>query len=65
LLGWINGEGWTSGEARPKKPAIGLAIVQKILALHEFPFRVEVLPGNFNRFSFSMPVVGDPFGILL
>jgi signal transduction histidine kinase len=65
LLGWINGEGWTSGEARPKKPAIGLAIVQKILALHEFPFRAEVLPGNFNRFSFSMPVVGDPFGILL
>jgi len=65
LLGWINGEGWISGEARPKKPAIGLAIVRKILALHKFPFRVEVLPGNINRFSFSMPIVGDPFGIFL
>ena len=65
LLGWINGEGWVSGEVRPKKPAIGLAIVRKILALHEFPFRAEVLPGNINSFSFGMPVVGDPFGILL
>jgi signal transduction histidine kinase len=65
LLGWINGEGWKSGEARPKKTAIGLAIVRKILALHKFPFRVEVLPGNINRFSFGMPVVSDPFDILL
>jgi signal transduction histidine kinase len=53
LIGWLNG---TEG-VRPARPAIGLTIVRKIMALHEFPFRVEVLPGHINRFSFSMPVV--------
>jgi signal transduction histidine kinase len=47
---------WISGGVRPKKPAIGLAIVRKILALHGYAFRAEVLPGGVNMFSFRMPV---------
>jgi signal transduction histidine kinase len=50
FLIWING-----GGDKPARPAIGLAIVRKILALHGFGFKVEV-GGGVNVFSFRMPV---------
>ena len=51
LREWINGlEG-----VRPAKPAIGLAIVKKVLWLHGWRLRVEVRDG-VNVFSFRMPV---------
>jgi len=51
LLDWINASG---DGARPKKPAIGLAIVKKILALHSYPFHAEVINEKLNVFSFRM-----------
>jgi signal transduction histidine kinase len=58
LIGWLNG---TEG-VRPARPAIGLAIVRKILLLHGYALRVEVLAGSVNVVSFRMPVyrVGEP-----
>lgn len=42
LLEWIN-DCSEAGAARPSRPAIGLAIVKKILQLHRFPLRAEVV----------------------
>jgi signal transduction histidine kinase len=51
LLVWINEpEG-----VRPVKPAIGLAIVKKVLWLHGWRMRAEVT-GGVNIFSFRMPL---------
>ena len=74
LLSWLNGPE-TEG-MRAARPAIGLTIVRKILALHGYAFRAEVVAGkaeagkaeapmNINRFTFRMPVSGDPFSTLL
>ena len=53
LLGWFNRvEG-----VRPKKAAIGLAIVKKVLELHGFLYGAEVREG-MNVFYFKMPVTG-------
>ena len=52
LLEWLNG----ADTVRPERPAIGLAIVRKILLLHHYPFSVQVLPGGVNVFTFRMPV---------
>jgi len=64
LLAWINGlEG-----VRPVRPAIGLAIVKKVLGLHGWRMRAEVRSGEraaassgverggVNVFSFRMPL---------
>ncbi len=53
LLEWINASG---DGARPKKPAIGLTIVKKILALHGYPFHAEVISEKLNVFFFRMRV---------
>jgi len=52
ILNWFNGvEG-----VRPKKAAIGLSIVKKVLGLHGFRSEAEVREG-VNVFYFKMPVV--------
>ena len=52
ILMWCNGvEG-----VRPKKAAIGLSIVKKVLGLHGFLCGMEVREGA-NVFYFRMPVV--------
>jgi signal transduction histidine kinase len=59
LIGWFNGA--EAEGIRPVRPAIGLAIVRKILLLHGYAFRAEVLAGSVNVITFRMPVdrVGD------
>jgi signal transduction histidine kinase len=53
ILGWFNGvEG-----VRPKKAAIGLSIVKRVLELHGFVYGAEVREG-VNVFYFRMPVIG-------
>lgn len=53
IVGWFNGvEG-----LRPKKSAIGLSIVKRVLGMHGFGYGVEVR-GGMNIFYFSMEVVG-------
>jgi signal transduction histidine kinase len=52
LIGWLNG---TEG-VRPVRPAIGLEIVKKVLLLHGYVLRAEVLAGGTNVVSFRMPV---------
>jgi signal transduction histidine kinase len=52
LLAWINGlEG-----VRPARPAIGLAIVKKVLALHGWRMDAGVERGGVNVFWFQMKV---------
>jgi len=51
LLEWIN----VRGAGRPGRPAIGLAIVRKILDLHGYGFRAES-GGGWNRFAVKMGV---------
>jgi signal transduction histidine kinase len=62
LLDWLNSA--NTFILRPVRPAIGLAIVRKILLLHHFPFSVGIKPHGINVISFEMPVY-DPFGIVL
>jgi hypothetical protein len=62
LLEWLNSA--NTSILRPVRPAIGLAIVRKILLLHHFPFSVGIKPDGINVISFEMPVY-DPFGIVL
>ena len=52
LLAWING----NSKVNLPKPAIGLMIVRKMLALHDFTFGAEVKNG-MNRFWFWMPAL--------
>ena len=58
LLDWINvsGDGVSGDGARPKKPAIGLAIIKKILALHAYPFHAEVINEKFNVFTVILSI---------
>jgi len=53
LMRWYNG---VAG-GRPKKSAIGLSIVKKVLDLHRFEYGAQVRAG-MNEFYFVMPVVG-------
>ncbi len=63
ILSWFN----VVEGVRPKKAAIGLSIVKRVLALHGFSFGAEVrdgvradgaeVPGGVNVFWFRMPVV--------
>jgi signal transduction histidine kinase len=53
ILGWFN----RVDGVRPKKAAIGLSIVRRVLELHGFAYGAEVLDG-MNVFWFRMPVVG-------
>jgi hypothetical protein len=53
ILRWFNGV----GGVRPKKAAIGLSIVRRVLELHGFAYGAEVLDG-MNAFWFRMPAVG-------
>jgi signal transduction histidine kinase len=52
LMRWYNG---VAG-GRPKKSAIGLSIVKKVLDLHRFEYGAQVRAG-MNEFYFVMPVV--------
>ena len=51
LIEWVN----VRGAGRPGRPAIGLAIVRKILDLHGYGFRVESV-GGWNRCVVRMGV---------
>jgi hypothetical protein len=51
LLHWIN----EPGAGRPVRPAIGLTIVRRIIALHGYRFRAESAEG-INRFEVRMRV---------
>src|SRR5579863_8396765 len=53
LMRWYNG----AAARRPKKSAIGLSIVKKVLDLHGFEYGVRVRAG-MNEFYFVMPVIG-------
>ena len=53
LVSWFKG----AEAARPNKPAIGLSIVKRALAMHGFVFGVGE-EGGWNEFCFRMPVVG-------
>jgi signal transduction histidine kinase len=53
LMNWFNG----IDGMRPKKSAIGLSIVKRVLELHGFLYGAEVKEG-MNVFYFRMPVVG-------
>jgi signal transduction histidine kinase len=57
LLAWINGS--EPEGVRPVRPAIGLAIVRKVLLLHGWRMDAGVrtgISGWVNVFSFRMPV---------
>ena len=54
ILRWFNG----SEGVRPKKAAIGLSIVKRVLGMHGFAFGAEVREGA-NVFWFRMPVAGS------
>jgi signal transduction histidine kinase len=57
LTEWINGEEVSpTPRNRPVKSAIGLAIVKKVLALHQYPFYVNVLQNKGNRFAIRMTI---------
>jgi signal transduction histidine kinase len=51
LLAWVN----EADASRPSRPAVGLAIVRKILFLHDYAFRAESVGGR-NRFEVRMGI---------
>ena len=53
LMDWINVPGVEGG--RPVRPAVGLAIVRKVLSLHGYQWRAQS-EGGINRFEVRMDV---------
>lgn len=53
LMDWINVPGGEGG--RPVRPAVGLAIVRKVLSLHGYQWRAQS-EGGINRFEVRMDV---------
>lgn len=60
LLNWINNSTAEDTMNRPKQAGLGLALVKRILYLHQFAFTADISDGNDNRFNISMDSYKKP-----
>ncbi|OKS88066.1 HAMP domain-containing sensor histidine kinase [Mucilaginibacter polytrichastri] len=60
LLDWINNSNVEEVINRPKKAGLGLALVKRILHLHQFDFIADISDGKHNRFIISMDSYKKP-----
>jgi len=54
LLNWVNSDAAEDMLKRPKEAGLGLALVKRILQLHQFGFEASILNGTDNCFIISM-----------
>lgn len=54
LLMWINNSNGEGAISRPKRAGLGLALVKRILHLHQFDFAADISDYRANRFIISM-----------
>lgn len=54
LLCWINNSAADAAIHRPKQAGLGLALVKRILHLHQFGFVADTAEGGYNRFIITI-----------